>query len=70
MKENGYATKHMAEVSMNTLMELSTLEIGKKISRMATELKHGQIMLSMKVRMKMVKNMVSVHSNGQTSQFI
>jgi len=69
MKGNGCKTKRMEEVSMNISMEPGTSEIGKRIDKMATELKPGRITQSTKALMKMVRSTASAHFNGQISQF-
>jgi len=46
------------------------LEIGKKIDKMAMELKPGQIMLNMKEIMNLAKNMESELSNGRMAPLI
>jgi len=69
MRASGSVTKHMVEVSMNTLMEPGTLEIGKRTDKMATELKPGPITRNTKALMKMVGSTASAHSNGQINQF-
>ena len=68
-KGNGCMIKLMEVASMSTLMGLSTVVIGKKISRMDMVSKHGLTMPNMKEPMKMVRSMVSVPSIGQTNRF-
>jgi len=69
MKVNGYRVKHMEGVSMNTVMVRSISVTGKRTDKMGMEWKPGPTIPNMMGPMKMVKNTVSVLSNGQINQF-
>ena len=58
----------MEEESTSTSMEPSTSETGKKINSMDMELKHGQMLRSMKAITNMEKNMELELLNGQMAQ--
>lgn len=70
MKVNGIMTKHRDTALMNMLMELNTLETGKKIDSTDMELRHGLITLAMKVTTNMERSTVSVPSNGLMAHLI
>ena len=64
-KENGSMIRPKGVVLMSIWMAQSMLETGKKIDKMDTVLKLGQIMQNMKEIMNLVKNMELVPLNGQ-----
>src|SRR5687767_3665575 len=64
MKESGLTTRHMVEEHISTWMELSTGEIGEKISNTDTVLKHGQMVQSMKATTNTERSTELEHSNG------
>jgi len=68
--ENGLTTKPMVVEPMNTRIAPNTLEIGKRISNMDMELRHGLIWQSMRATMNMEKSMASVLSNGVIAQIM
>ena len=60
MKGLGATIKHMGTEHISMLMEQLMWENGSKINSMEEELRNGRTELSMKVTMKMEKNMEKV----------
>jgi len=65
MKETGTMIKPMEEALIFIWMVLNIMVIGKKINNTVMELKHGLMVLSMRVIMNMEKSMEPVLSSGQ-----
>lgn len=65
-KDGGKTIKHMAKVTIYTVMDPSTRESGRKISKMEKELNSGLMVLVMKVTTLMERNMALVSFYGQT----
>jgi len=64
MKETGIMIKLMGEAHIFIWMVQNIMVIGKKINNMGMVLKHGLMVLSMRVIMNMGKNMEPVLSSG------
>jgi hypothetical protein len=70
IQECGRKTRLMEKELIIILMEPDMREIGKKISSMEEEKRRGPMVLSMKVIIKMERNMALESSSGQMEVLI